>query len=269
MVTPHPIPFKIFPAGPDKAPLISNWQGKATRDPEIINQWRLNGARAWGIPCGADNDLFVIDLDVDRATGEKIGAASLLAMSRYAWLYDHAWVATPSGGRHIYCQHFNGGRNTTSRIGPKIDTRGEGGYVIAPGSITAGGIYAGSVSEPRPVVPVGLRALLLQKQAAPAVATMRTAPQGEVDELLMHIPADCPYADWVSVLMALHERYGGSDEGLEIADRWSATGVKYRSGEVATKWRSFKRSGVSWATIPALARQYGADLAEIARRHAN
>lgn len=264
-----PIPFKIFPCGPDKAPLIKDWQKKATRDPATFAHWQAQGARAWGIPCGADNDLFVIDLDVDKATGDRIGADSLLSMQRYAWLYDHAYVATPSGGRHIYCQHFNGARNSTSKIGPKIDTRGEGGYVIAPGSVTAGGLYVGSVSEPRPVVPVGLRAMLLQQKPVPAGIATRIAPQGEVDELLMHIPADCPYADWVSVLMALHERYGGSEEGLDLADRWSATGVKYRRGEVAAKWRSFKRSGVSWATVPALARQYGADLSEIARRHSN
>lgn len=76
------------------------------------------------------------------------------------------------------------------------------------------------------------------------------------------------YGDWVAVLMALHDRFNGSDEGFALADRWSATSAKYRKGEVAAKWRSFKRNGVSWATIPALARQNGADLSDIARRWA-
>lgn len=262
------IPFRIFPAGPDKAPLISGWQGKATRDQHTIAQWAANGARAWGIPCGADNGLFVIDLDVDRATGARIGRDSLLSMPRYADLYVHGCVTTPSGGRHIYCQHFDGARNSTSKIGPKIDTRGEGGYVIAPGSQVATGFYVGSVPETLPPVPFGLRALLMQAPPAPPREISRITPTDEVLDLLSHLPADMPYADWLAVLMALHDRYEGSDEGLAVADRWSATGQKYRPGEVAAKWRSFKRSGVSWATIPAMARQHGADLSEIARRHA-
>lgn len=260
------IPFNIFPAGPDKAPLIPGWQSKATRDPHIIAQWQANGARAWGIPCGAANGLFVIDLDIDKATGQCAGEASLRAMPRYAGLLDRANVRTPSGGRHIYLRHFDGGRNSTSKIGPKIDTRGEGGFVVAPGSVTAGGTYQGEFPDDLAPVPMGLRAMLLHTPPAPARAFDRLTPTGEIEELLTHIPADVAYGDWLAVLMALHDRFNGSEEGLALADRWSSTGAKYRRGEVAAKWRSFKRSGVSWATIPALARQNGADLSDIARR---
>jgi hypothetical protein len=262
------IPFNIFPVGPHKRPLIEGWQDKATQDPETIAGWEAQGVRAWGIPTGARNGLFVIDLDVDKETGEAVGEASLRAMPRYARLLDCIAVSTPSGGKHIYCQHFEGARNSTSKIGPKIDTRGEGGYVVAPGSQIAGGFYAGSVPHTFPKVPMGLRAMLLHTPPAPARTFDRITPTGEVEELLASIPADLPYQDWVSVLMALHDRFNGSEEGLALADRWSATGQKYRPGEVAAKWRSFKRSGVGWATVPALARQHGADLSDIARRWA-
>lgn len=260
--------FNIFPVGPNKAPLVANWQGKATVDPDTIARWKSNGAKAWGIPCGAANGLFVIDLDVDKDTGEALGEASLKALPRYAGLLDHANVRTPSGGRHIYCKHFEGGRNTTSKICPKIDTRGEGGYVVAPGSLTQGGSYLGFLPDILPAVPPGLRAMFLQMPPAPQRSFDRLTPAGEVEELLRHIPADLPYNEWLSVLMALHARFNASGEGLALADRWSATGAKYKPGEVAFKWRSFKRSGVAWATIPALARQYGADLSDIARRWA-
>ena len=261
------IPFNVFPAGPDKAPLISAWQSRATRDPHTIAQWQANGVSAWGIPCGAANDLFVVDLDVDKDTGEQVGQASVLAMPRYAALLDKANVRTPSGGLHIYLKHFEGARNSTSKIGPKIDTRGEGGYVIAPGSVTAGGTYEGTFPDSLATVPIGLRAMLLQTAPAPVRVATRITPKGEVDELLSHIPADLPYGDWVSVLMALHDRFDGSDEGLQMADQWSACGAKYKNGEVSAKWRSFKGNGVNWATIPAMARQHGADLSDIARRH--
>lgn len=262
------IPFNIFPVGPHKRPLIEGWQDRATKDPKIIAAWKAKGVRAWGIPTGMRNGLFVIDLDVDKETGEAIGEASLRSMPRYAWLLDCIAVSTPSGGKHIYCRYFEGARNSTSKIGAKIDTRGEGGYVVAPGSITAAGEYKGREPVCLPLVPMGLRAMLLHTPSAPARAFDRITPTGEVEELLGHIPADLPYQDWVSILMALHERFGGSEEGLALADRWSATGAKYRKGEVTAKWRSFKRSGVSWATVPALARQHGADLSDIARRWA-
>lgn len=261
-------PFNVFPVGPNKAPLIKGWQDAATSDPKVIEQWEIMGAKAWGIPTGARNGLFVIDLDVNKKTGERSGELALSQVERYAHLLRKINVRTPSGGAHIYFQHFDGAKNTTGKLGPKIDTRGEGGYVVAPGSEVAGGVYQGKFPVLEPV-PFGIRALLLRQPPAPRPsATDRVVQTGEVEELLGYIPPDLPYNDWLSVLMALHERFNGSEEGLLAADKWSAGGSKYRQGEVAAKWRSFKRTGVSWATIPALARQHGADLPDIARRWA-
>ncbi len=143
------IPYSIFPVGPDKAPLVAGLQNKATRDGYTIAQWEAHGAVAWGIPCGAANSLFAIDLDVDKATGEPVVEAILKAMPRYAALLDHANVHTPSGGRHIYCEHFDGARNTANKIGLKIDRRGQGGYVVAPGSFVEGGSYLGHLPRLR------------------------------------------------------------------------------------------------------------------------
>ncbi len=258
--------FKIFPVAPNKKPLISGWQEKATRKPDLIAQWEAQGARAWGIPCGADNGLFVIDLDVDKESGEPVGEASLKALPRYAGLLNNANVRTPTGGIHIYCKHFDGGRNTTSKIGPKIDTRGQGGYVIAPSSTTDSGYYEGTIPEVLPVVPTGLRAILLHTPPPTEPSWAGQAPTGAVAEILGHIPADLPYQDWLVVLMGLHDHFKGSEEGLFLAEQWSATGTKYRAGEVATKWLSFKRNGVTFASVAHLARQHGANLAGIARK---
>ena len=90
----------------------------------------------------------------------------------------------------------------------------------------------------------------------------------EVWELLSHIPSDCGYRDWLTVLMGLHNRYRGSNEGLQIADEWSRKGNKYKPGEVAQKWAGFEFGrGTSWASVPALARDNGADLSAIGRNH--
>lgn len=90
----------------------------------------------------------------------------------------------------------------------------------------------------------------------------------EVAEILSYIPPDCGYADWLSVLMGLHEWSGGSQQGLSIADSWSAKGVKYKPGEVAGKWKGFTTNGgTNWATVAALARENGADLRAIAHKY--
>lgn len=264
------LPYNRFPAGPDKVPLFKGWQKAATNDPQIIEKWATRGAKAWGIPTGARNGLFVLDLDVDKETGERVGEASLRSMAQYARLLDLPHVITPSGGRHIYFQHFDGAKNSTSKIGPLIDTRGAGGFVIAPGSVTDAGIYVGEIPEHLPTFPLGLRAVFATRvptKMPGAPKAEAKAALGEVEELLRWIPSDSDYDTWFRVLMALHDRYNGSEEGLAIADSWSAKGTKYRPGEVVAKWRSFKGSGVSWATVPALARANGADLADIARRY--
>jgi len=124
----------------------------------------------------------------------------------------------------------------------------------------------------------GAAPLPLSLQAAPSAPSTGfqidtggaggTTSVGEVQDLLSYIPADCGYADWLAVLMGLHDKFGGSDEGLTIADQWSAQGAKYIPGEVAAKWRSFDvGGGSSFGSIAELARQNGADLSQIARQY--
>lgn len=95
------------------------------------------------------------------------------------------------------------------------------------------------------------------------------APEaGEVLELLSYISPDCGYADWLAVLMGLHDKFNGSEEGFIIADNWSAGGAKYVPGEVSSKWHSFTPGGgTSFKTVAELAKQNGADLSAIARKY--
>jgi len=88
-----------------------------------------------------------------------------------------------------------------------------------------------------------------------------------VKEALSYIPADLPHDDWVQVLMALHDYYNGSAVGLEVAKNWSSAYADYKPKEVDAKWRSFKGTGVSYSTLFHFAKQYGADLSEIGRKH--
>jgi hypothetical protein len=52
-------------------------------------------------------------------------------------------VDTPSGGQHLYYAAPPGReiRNSAGKIGPMIDVRGAGGYVLGPGSVIGGAAY--------------------------------------------------------------------------------------------------------------------------------
>src|SRR5581483_8736250 len=75
-------------------------------------------------------------------------------------------VRTGSGGRHFYFAHpgFDVPNDTGRRLGPGIDIRGDGGYVIAPPSLhVSGGRYAVAAHGGQIVPPPGWLAELLKR----------------------------------------------------------------------------------------------------------
>jgi Primase C terminal 2 (PriCT-2) len=68
------------------------------------------------------------------------------------------------------------------------------------------------------------------------------------------------YLQWLTVGMALHNKYGGADEGLELWDKWSASASNYEPDVCAIKWDTFDANAVGGATIGtvyALSKQAG------------
>jgi hypothetical protein len=115
----------------------------ATTDPAAIRA--LFAVAPWstgyGIACGrAPFHLIGLDLDVKHGTD---GVAELRALAgAYAFTVpDTVTVLTPSGGRHLWLSAPGPVPNSVGRLGPGIDVRGEGGYVVGPGSRTVGGRY--------------------------------------------------------------------------------------------------------------------------------
>lgn len=70
---------------------------------------------------------------------------------------------------------------------------------------------------------------------------------------LYSIDPDCEYSDWIKIGMAL---YSEGDNYLSVWDNWSSFGKKYIPGECEKKWRSFKNTRVSIASIYYLAKNY-------------
>jgi len=62
------------------------------------------------------------------------------------------------------------------------------------------------------------------------------------------------YDDWIAVGMALHSV---EDSLLDDWERWSSQSSKYKPGECAKKWKSFKREGIKIGTLGQMAKQDG------------
>ena len=141
----------VFPCAPGaKRPALrENWQDLATTDTDRIRSWWARQPFNIGIACGPSG-LVVIDLDVahdGRAglDGPVSGADALERLSRaHGQRYPGGTytVDTPSGGTHLYfTAPATPVRNSAGRLGPLIDVRADGGYVVGDGSRIGGRGY--------------------------------------------------------------------------------------------------------------------------------
>jgi hypothetical protein len=128
----------IFPCGPDKKPLTPHGFKDATTDPATITRWFTRYPTALiGMPTGLPSKTLVIDVDNDPATG-KDGDASLSTLEqKHGKLPPTVETQTPRRGRHLIFRHPGREYHVVTNagvLGPDLDVRGDGGYVILPPS---------------------------------------------------------------------------------------------------------------------------------------
>ena len=131
----------VFPCNPDnKRPMTEHGFKDATTDCEAIEDWGDWSDSLIGIPMGKASGLFVLDIDVK---GKANGFDSLATLeSQCGALPPTLTVKTPSGGEHRYFVMPETDPPlsiSTGKLGAGLDTRGEGGYVIAPPSVNTEG----------------------------------------------------------------------------------------------------------------------------------
>jgi len=158
--------FLVFPITPGakKPPIIEGWPRAATTDEAQVRSWWAQWPEAnIGIHC---DGLLVVDVDP-----KKGGYESLTELESQLQLDATLEVETPSGGRHIYYRCGEHIRNGVDVLGPGLDVRAAGGYVVGAGSHTPAGAYRVVIGDPLADAP----AELIERLRARPVDT--TAPR--------------------------------------------------------------------------------------------
>ena len=165
-----------------KTPKTSNGFIGASINTRVVGEfWKRNPAAMVAIPTGEKIGAWVLDVDVhEDETGQVVdGYATLAALTKqHGALPETAHAKTAGGGTHYYFSHVSGVRNRGA-LGAGLDVRGSGGYVVAPGSVTADGRryawidFDGEGLPPIAPAPDWLLALVLPKpEPAPAAVPL-------------------------------------------------------------------------------------------------
>jgi hypothetical protein len=156
---------RVFPCKErGKQPLTEHGFKDATTDEGTIRDWWSRWPDAnIGYPTGER-----IVLDVDGAEGE----AALAALEKEHGPLPETLRARTGEGRHLYFDP-NGAviRNSAGKLGPHLDVRGVGGYVILPPSVHASGTLYEWLNRVKPAPLPAWFGQLLSEQARGTVSS--------------------------------------------------------------------------------------------------
>lgn len=109
-----------------KKPILSDWPTRRLTEDQIINHVMAGGNI--GVVTGAASGLLVVDFD-ELDSPEAIDLLDRLP--------ETVTAQTGGGGRHLFYRLPEGAAfgNTSGKLGPRIDTRGNGGQVVLAGSV--------------------------------------------------------------------------------------------------------------------------------------
>lgn len=165
-------------AGDGKTPILK-WGAYQTRVPtdDELQAWFGHGPTNIAIITGALSGVVVIDCDDVAAV--------------HWWIRRRPytpWQTQTANGFHLFYRHPGVAVSNRARIDTgdgtrRIDVRGDGGFVIAPGSIHASGFAyreAGDWSVPRAQLPTFWPGWLARPPRPPSPTPPRPRPTGDV-----------------------------------------------------------------------------------------
>lgn len=210
------IGWRIFPVwSGQKTPAIKGWPDKASADPSVIESWWSREPFNIGLCCGPDS-LFVVDVDQHGQDGEITLSK---AEQRLGELPPTVEQRTGSGGRQLFFRYPVGFdlRNSASKLGPGLDSRGWHGYVVLPPSLHPCGERYQWIAPPRGGVLAELPARWarkLHRKPPPPTLPVPVRPLGTfsdaiVDRLMKQVqraPSGARHATLYAVTSDLREK---------------------------------------------------------------
>lgn len=128
----------------------------------------------WGGNIGVKTGNGLVVIDVDNHDGGSNGFDALDKLG----LPETRSVHTPSGGLHLYYSCDTPIKNSTSKLAPGIDVRGEGGYVVCPPSVLPNGAYTWANDGPIAGLPRHILEVLAEPKPDRKVPTKNSGTNG-------------------------------------------------------------------------------------------
>jgi hypothetical protein len=221
-----------------------------TKDSKEIERDFKRWPDAIGIPTGAVNGIFVVEIDTPVGHGVD-GLASLRALeAKYGPLPATLMAESPSGSIHYYFIHPGGDikiPNSTNDLGTGIDVRGDGGMVIAPPSLRKDGLYRWLNDLQLAIAPPWLIELVKEKDRPTSSASSGSDGEPKAPLPLYKVLAafavipndDFGWEEWNKRGMAIYATTDGSADGLTVFDIWSKKSRKYSATGTTDKWDNY------------------------------
>jgi hypothetical protein len=212
--------FRVFPVD-GKKPRVWKYVQAATRKESVICEWaRRWPDTSWAILCGVELSgggfLAVIDLDVH---GEKFGNGfKTLALREEDLepLPETFTVKTGGGGEHRYFRTSKPLPTSSRLLGPGLDCKALGGFVVAPGSIHASGERYKVISD----LPIAWLPEVWESALAVTYETKRRIQAGERHDYLRGIAyaMSCQNKQLDEIVRTLRQRLQNNCEGGRTID---------------------------------------------------
>lgn len=250
--------FKIFPCNADKTPATTHGFKNAHDNKEILYKQFYKQDMLIGLPCGDINGIVVIDIDIKDGRSVDELKEELKQYGEFPPTFE---VETMSGGRHLYYKVESTNLSSHTHFFDKtlpVDLRGNGGYVIG--------------ADYRRYFPLDVEDIdCVKNEMANLPEWVETYRKTEYQEIIEGIVLPdteiwelrsalaCLDSDdrdmWVKVGMCLKST--GSLQAKGIFTEWSMKSDKFDPVDQEKKWKSFKPSDITIATIFHLAKEKG------------
>lgn len=205
-----------------KHPRVEGGLKAASNDPAQIDLWFGPGSPPSniGLITGEISDLTVLDIDI--GTG-KFGAESWAEATKDHGEPDTLMARTGSGGMHVFFKYNSSLKTAGNVLGKGVDSRNDGGYVVAPPSRhRSGGVYSW-INWGQPLAP--LPAHLSRRKETRGRPKKDNMYKGkytieQVRDMLAFVPAD-DRDDWRHFGIILGREFNRVDEAWEVYTDWA------------------------------------------------